>query len=74
MGEENFLELNDVGMLQVFEEGDLSDGSAGYSIFFFLKSDFLDGNEFTSVEVLAFVYHTIGTFTKFLELLILIQA
>lgn len=65
--------LDDVGVLQVFEEGDLSDGRTGHTIVFFLEPDFLDGHNLVGLGVLRLVDNTIGSLTQLLEPLVLIE-
>ena len=41
---DNFFQLNDVGVLQALQEGDLADGSARNAVVFFLELDFLESD------------------------------
>lgn len=65
--------LNDVRVLDAFEQRDLSDGGRRDSIVFFFQSDLLESYELTSHGVSALVYDTIGTFSKFLKSLVSLQ-
>jgi len=61
LGEQHFFEFDDIGMLEVLQEGDLSDSCTGDAIVLLLKSDFLDGNYLIGLGVLRLVDDTIGT-------------
>ena len=60
-------------MLQIFQQGDLTDSRAGNAIVLFLQADLLDGHKFTSFLVERLVYHTICSFSQLFKFLIFLQ-
>ena len=60
-------------MLETFKQADFADGRGGDTIVFLLESDFLEGDDLTSVQVSALVYDTVGALSEFLLALIAFQ-
>ena len=48
----SYLKTHDVGVLELLEEGDLSDGGAGYTLVLGLQSDLLHGHDLSCLGVL----------------------
>ena len=65
--------LDNVRVLQAFEERDLSDCGARYSIVFLLESDLFEGDDLSSDFVLSFVHYTIGALSELLKFLVSIN-
>jgi hypothetical protein len=72
--EQYFFKLDDVWMLQVFEERDSSDGSAWDTIVFLLKTDLFNSYEFTGLKVLCLVDNTICSLSELLQFLVFVEA
>ena len=70
---EHVYKSNNIWMLQLFEQGNFSDGSTWNTFFFRFKSDTLQSINFTSVYVFGLVHDTVGSFTYLFELLVLIN-
>ena len=54
MSPDRYLEPHYVGVLQLLQQGDLSDGRAGHSLVLRLQSDLLHGHDFSSLGVPAY--------------------
>lgn len=65
--------LNNVGVLQVLQQADLSDGSARDAVVFFLQSDLLNGYQFTSLGVESLVDDSVGALSQLLLLNVLLK-
>lgn len=53
--------LNNVGVLQLFQQRDLSDGGGRDSVYFLLKFDFLEGNVLSQKSVMIFLKKTLNS-------------
>ena len=60
-------------MSQVLQQADFADSCRGNTIILLFESDFLDGDHFVSLLVQSLINDTVGTFTKFLEALVLVK-
>ena len=63
--------LDNVWMLEVLQQTNLSDCCTWDTIIFLLQSNLLDGNDLTSLSVFGFVDDTVGTLSQFVQLLVL---
>ena len=50
-GPDRYLESHNVGMLQLLQQGDLSDGGAWHSLVLRLKPDLLHGNNLSGLGI-----------------------
>ena len=51
MSPDSYLEPHYVGVLQLLQQGDLSDGGAGHSLVLRLQSDLLHGHDLSGLQV-----------------------
>ena len=65
IGVHNVEEADDVGVVHLFEEGDLADGGGGDAFIFGFETDFLEGHNAAAVqEVAGFVNDSIGSWKE----------
>lgn len=65
VGVHNVEEADDVGVVHLFQEGDLADGGGGDSFIFGFETDFLEGyNAATVQEVAGFVDDSVGSWKE----------
>lgn len=70
LGVENILKADDVRVLQLAEEGDLANGSAGNTFILGVQAGLLESHKLLSHLISCHVNNTVGTFSDFLELLV----
>lgn len=64
---------HNVGMIELFEEGDLSDGGAGNTFFFTGKADSLQSHQLSCFLILCLPDNTVGSLTELIEALVLLH-
>lgn len=63
IGVDNVQQLDNVGVLHFFEEGDLADGGTGDTLIFGLETNLLESDDTIGmVELTGFVDNTVGTY------------
>lgn len=67
-----FFKVDDVGMLEDFEERDLPDGCGGKSFVFMIETYFFEGNDFVGLLVSGFVDDSVSSLTDFVDALELV--
>lgn len=60
--------LDHIWVVQLLQDGNLSDSRGGYSFFLMLKPDLFDGNHTVSVSPPPSVDHTIGALSNLLKI------
>ena len=70
---QNIDQSNNVGMLQLLQKSNLSDGRTWNTFVLRFKSDCFQSIDFTCVDVLGFVDHTVSTLTDLLKLFVLVN-
>lgn len=70
---QNIHEAHDVGVLQLLQQGNFSNGSTWNTLVLGLKSDGFEGVDLSGFGVSGLVDHTIGTFSDLLELLVFVD-
>ena len=73
VGVEHIDQPHDVGVLQLFQQRNLPNGSTWNSLILRLKSDGLEGVDLSRVDVPGLVDDSVGSFTHLLELLVLVN-
>ena len=64
---------NNVFVVELHEEGDLTDGGGWDALLLSLKLDFLEGDHFVGGELAGLVHGTVGALTNLLNLLIVLH-
>ena len=67
-----FFKINDVGILQDFEERDLPDGCGGKFLVFVIETCFFEGNDFFGLLVYGFLDDSVSSLTDFADALELV--
>ena len=65
--------LDHIGVPQVLEQADFADSRRGDTIVLLFESNLLDGDQLVGLLVQGLIHDTVGTLTKFLEALVLVQ-
>ena len=65
--------LDHIGVLEAFEEGDLSDCRGGHAVVLLLQSDLLEGHILASDFILRFIHNSVSSFTQLLKFLVTID-
>ena len=68
---DDVLEPHDVGVLELFQEGDLPDGRRGHPFLLLLEPDFLEGDRRARRAVAGLVDDAVGALADLLDLLVL---
>lgn len=64
-------ESDNVGIVHLFEERDLADGSAGNSFVFGFETNFLESDDPTAIlEVAGFVDNTVGSYDGLMRIVV----
>ena len=71
VGVDDVLEPHDVGVLELFQEGDLPDGRRGHPFLLLLEPDFLEGDRRARRAVAGLVDDAVGALADLLDLLVL---
>jgi hypothetical protein len=71
VGVDDVLEPHDVGVLELFQEGDLPDGRRGHPFLLLLEPDFLEGDRRARCAVAGLVDDAVGALADLLDLLVL---
>ena len=70
LGGDDFLETDDVGVIQFFEERDFPDGSWGNALILVVESDLLESNDLVGDLVPGLIYDSIGALSNFVDALV----
>ena len=73
LAEEHLSKLNNVRVLQVLQQRNLTDSCTRNAVIFFLESNFLDCHSFIGFQVPRLINDAISALAELLQLLVLVQ-